>query len=312
MKNPFKKILFGDTEITEYSTITVDKEIPETVYLKTKNAAINISKNHYVLCLNPVVFGVWFENKEHEEIITKTNNLQLSFYNSSVEKKNNISAIVEVAFTDKIEETCGTLLLLKLKSCSIYHTNSLKRFILFQKYYKKPRLSFQYYQSLISAYSYPRKVRVISFKENGYYNIFPMDLVGDIESCNRYVFGLRHTNVTLAKIIETKKIVVSEFPFEQKKTIYQLGKHHGSSPPSLSSLSFKTMLSRQYKFYIPEWVESYKEIKILKTINLGSHMLLWGEVIDEQKLKAPSDNLYHIHFMEYLQQKTNGFTYAIV
>jgi hypothetical protein len=312
MKNLFKRILFGDTEITEYSTITVDKEVQETVYLETKNVAINISKEHYVLCLDPVVFGIWLKDKEQIKTISESKGPKICFYNSSDKRKKNITAVAKVVFTDKIEETGGTLLLLKLKSCRIYHTNILKRFILFHKYYKKPQLSFKYYRSLISAYSYPRKVRIISFKEGDYYNIFPMDLVGDIQTCNRYVFGLRHTNVTLAKIIETKKMVVSEFSFEQKKTIYQLGKHHGSSPPSLSSLSFKTMLSRQYKFYIPEWVESYKEIRIIKTINLGSHMLLWGEVANEQKLKTPSANLYHIHFMQYFHQKNNGFTYPIV
>ena len=91
MKNPFKKILFGDTEITEYSTITIDKEIPETVYLETKNASIDISKNQYVLCLNPVVFGVWFENKDQVEIIAETNALKICFYSSSIKRKKNIT-----------------------------------------------------------------------------------------------------------------------------------------------------------------------------------------------------------------------------
>ena len=53
-----------------------------------------------------------------------------------------------------------------------------------------------------------------------------MDLVGDIPPSSRYVFGLRHTNVTLARIIEAKKLVVSEIPYEYKEIIYQLGKHH--------------------------------------------------------------------------------------
>jgi hypothetical protein len=312
MKSIFKKILFGDVEITEYSTITIDDKIRETVYLGTKNASIDISKNHYVLCLSPVVFGVWFENKDQAEIIAKTDDLKICFYSCSIKRKRNITAIVEVTFTDKIEETARTLLLLKLKSCRIYHANILKRFILFHKYYKKPSLSFQYYKSLISAYSYPRRVRVISFKEDDYYNIFPMDLVGDIQSCNKYVFGLRHTNVTLARVIETKKIVVSEFSFKQKGIIYQLGKHHGSAPPSLASLPFKTILSKQFNFYLPEWVESYKEINITKTMNLGSHMLLWGDVINEEKVATPSRHLYHIHFLQYFHQKTNGFTYTLV
>ena len=201
---------------------------------------------------------------------------------------------------------------MKLKKSKICHTNFLKTLILFHKYYKKPGLSFHQFKSLVSAYSYPRKVRVVSFKKDDYYNIFPMDLIGEIASCNKYIFGLRHTNITLDKIIETKKIVASEVSFNQKNIIYQLGEHHGAGAPPILSLPFRTMLSRQFKFYVPEWVESYKEIKIIRTINLGSHMLLWGEVMNEEKISAPTGNLYHIHFLQYFHQKRNGFNYPLV
>ena len=117
------------------------------------------------------------------------------------------------------------MLLLKLKSSKIYHANWITTHLLYSRYYKKPSLSFDKLKSFVAAYSYPRKVRIISFKEDDYFNIFPMDLVGDISQNNYYVFGLRHTNITLSKIIETKEIVVSEVPFEYKDTIYSLGKH---------------------------------------------------------------------------------------
>jgi hypothetical protein len=314
MKRSIKNILFGDIGISEYSTITIADKIREAVYLKTKNLAINISENHWVLCLNPIVFGIWIEKKEQGEEINNNASLKIYFCSSADEKriKQNAVAIVTLDLLDKIEETNGTLFLMKLKSSKIYHTSFFKTFILFYKYYKKPSLSFRQFKALVSAYSYPRKVRVISFKKDDYYNIFPMDLVGEIAACNKYIFGLRHTNITLEKIIETKKILASEVSFKQKDIIYQLGKHHGAWPPSILSLPFKTMLSRQFKFYVPEWAESYKEIKIIKTINLGSHMLLWGEVVNEEKLKEHSSNLYHVHFLQYFHQHAHGFNYPLV
>ena len=137
-------------------------------------------------------------------------------YDFKIAKRNAV-AIITLDYFDKIEEADGTLYLLKLGESKIYHVNFIKTFLLFYKYYKKPKFSFEKYKSLIAAYSYPRRVRIISFKQDDYFNIFPMDLLGEIPQSGKYVFGLRHTNVALAKIIETKKIVVSEVPYIYKE-----------------------------------------------------------------------------------------------
>jgi hypothetical protein len=117
--------------------------------------------------------------------------------------------------------------------------------------------------------------------------------------------------VALAKIIETKKIVVSEASHIYKNTIYELGRHHSGAPPSIDALPFKTRRTESFGFFIPEWADNYKEIKILKTKNLGSHMLLWGEIINEKTLKQPSDNLYHIHFLLYYHHKLKRQEYRL-
>ncbi len=316
MKNLLRKILFGNIEIKEYSTITIEGEIKEKVFLKVENFLFDISKIHWLLSLDPIVFGVWFKNNESKIALDEKTwcKMYLGVSTKSDFKiaKKNAVAIIMLHYFDKIEETDGTLYLLKLEESKIYHVNLLKIFLLFNKYYKKPKLSFKKYKSLIAAYSYPRRVRIISFKQDEYLNIFPMDLLGEFNEADYYVFGLRHTNTTLLKIIETKKIVVSEISYKYKDLIYQLGKHHGSSPPTLDSLPFKTIQSEKFGFYIPEWIYNYKEIEILKTINLGSHMLLWGKVVNEKKIKQPASNLYHIHFLQYLKLKSIGVNYPLV
>ena len=65
MKSLFRKILFGDTEIKEYSTVTIAGEIKENVFLETGKFTIDISKIHWVLCLEPIVFGVWLKKDGH-------------------------------------------------------------------------------------------------------------------------------------------------------------------------------------------------------------------------------------------------------
>ena len=316
MKSLFRKILFGDTEIREYSTVTISGGVKETVFLESGKLTLNVSKIHWLLCLEPIVVGVWLKKDQHTIVLNRKTKCSIYFSVSPADDfkiaKSNAAAIITLDFFDKIEEVDGALYLLKLRESKIYHVSFLKTFLLFFKYYKKPKFSFAKYKSLIAVYSYPRRVRIISFKQEDYFNIFPMDLLGEIPQSGKYVFGLRHTNVALAKIIETKKIVASEVPYIFKEIIYELGKHHGGNPPSEDSLPFKTKQTENFGFPIPEWADSYKEIEILKTKNLGSHMLLWGEIVNEKTLKPSPGNLYHTHFLLYYHQKLKGSDYPLV
>jgi hypothetical protein len=315
MKDILRRILFPDTTIKEYLSVTINGSIQEKVYLKTKKFFIDISETHYLLCLEPMVFGIWQKKEEDVVKFPEKSGFRMHFTdsacdNNNLEKKS--IAILTLDFFNKIQDECGTLFLLKLKRSRIYHIGLFKIFFLFFAYYRKPGLSFNKFKSYVAAFSYPRKVRLISFKQNEYYNIFPMDLLGEIKDCGRYALGLRHSNAALSKIIETKKIVVSKVSFNYKNTIYELGKYHKANPPSFESPPFKITYTGNFEFYIPEWVESYKEIKILKTINLGSQMLLWGEVVNEKELRSFDGHLYHIPFFLYLHQKKKGQNYQLV
>lgn len=139
-----------------------------------------------------------------------------------------------------------------------------------------------------------------------------MDLVGEVGWGNRFVFGLRHTNVALSRMIAAKRMVVAEVSCEQKDFIYGLGKYHSSAPPPLVQLPYRVFESEGLAFYLPEWIESYKEIRILKVMDLGSHMLLWGEWTKDNKVRKPSGHLYHIHFLHWLHQERQGIGYPSV
>ena len=185
--------------------------------------------------------------------------------------------------------------------------------MIYQRFYRKPNLSFEKLKAVVTAYSYPRRVRVISFQDGADYNyIFPMDLLGDIRQSGRYLLGMRHSNQVLKRIVDVKKIVVSEFSAEYKPVIYKLGRNHSASPPSLGELPFGVVQTRQFGFFVPEWVESYKEVKILRTVDIGSHMLLFGEWVSDEVLKPATPRLHHIHFFHFLQLRKRGEAYPLV
>jgi hypothetical protein len=334
-------MLFGTATIREYSTVTADGGIRESVFLQRGRHAIespdqyatdplfvtvlDVSHCHFLLCLDPIVFGIWLE-KEKAIRLDPSGIYQLNFRDTETgadgDSAKDALAVIQLALMDKIVEDgtrdkdsgneSGTLFLFRLQSVAISHIGKIKARYIFSKYYKKPGLTFDKVKAFAAAYSYPRRVRIISFREEGYYNIFPMDLLGDIPRAGRCVFGLRHTNRTLSRIVETKKIVMSEVPALYKEAIYQLGSHHGSAPPPPDQLPFAVIPSGRFGFWVPEWAESYQEISILQTIDLGSHMLLWGEPVEKTVLREACDHLYHIHFLLYLHQLKTATAYPLV
>ena len=307
MKKLLHNILLGNAAVREYCTVTLEGEIKEKVYLITDGKSFDISETHWLLCLDPLVFGIWFKRKGDDSFERKSI-CEMHFMDSAVGET---VAKLKMSFLTTIEEQDGTLLLLKLNDVSIRHIGFIKSRLLYYRYYKKPEQNFFKLKSYSAAYSYPRRVRLVSFKEGDWYNIFPMDLVGDIPDSRRYVFGLRHSNVTLDRIRESKKICVAEIPFEYKEIIYQLGKHH-RAPLSLSNLPFPIINTETFGFPLPEWSNSYKEIGINRSMNLGSHMLLWGEEVNEKYLHNPQGHLFHIHFLLYLHQQQRGMDYRLV
>jgi hypothetical protein len=313
MKALFRKLVFGEKVIREYSTVRIGDKIQERVYLQGASGGpvLDISGYHWVFCLEPLVFGVWMA--KGETAVDGLGRCKIVFRDGPLQPGQDLEekalAVGQLDPVNKIEESNGCLFLLRLQSCVVHHIPSFKTRLLYAKYYKKPGLSFEKLIAFATAYSYPRRVRVVSFRDTDYYNIFPMDLVGDISHAGRYAFGLRHTNLALSRIIGAKKIAVSEVPFEKKETIYQLGSHHSTNPPSIDKLPFGVVASPEFGFWIPDWADSCKEIRILRTIDLGSHMLLWGEPVGEAVLNPVSEHLHHIHFLLYLHQKKHGGAY---
>ena len=314
MKSTVRKWLMGETTFREYAKISMEGKPEQKVWLKMADRTLEISTNHWLLCIEPMIFGIWLEppmtNTDtcYHKLILYFGGIQDSTRN----KIRNAECEVAVTLFGEITEAPGRLLLLKLEETRIHHLQLLKRYLIFRRYYKKDGLTYRRFRSYVSAYSYPRRIRIASFRDDGYYNIFPMDLLGDVHQAGRYVLGLRHTNIALHKIIQTGKLVVSEVSAKYQQAIYELGKHHSSAPPAVDRLNFQVCTTRHFGFYIPAWVESYKEIRVLETMNLGSHMLLWGEQVGEHELTAHSDHLFLVHFLHYLQKKNTGYNYVLV
>jgi len=330
----YGKLLSGESVIRDFLTIGIDDQIREKVYLQAGELVLDVSGNQWLLGLDPRVIGIWIGRKESGEDLAGRTEYTLYFRDSassgdalasgkSASSGNagivkaaiarSALGILKMDYIDRIEEDKGILFLFRIEASDIHHIDSLRARLLYQKFYKKPGVSFERLKAVAAAYTYPRRVRIISFRfddENNY--IFPMDLLADIRSAGKYLLGMRHSNQVLKKIMEVKKIVVAEAPAGYKSLIYQLGRNHSASPPPLDELPFGVVTTKQFGFCLPDWVESYKEIRIAATRDLGSHMLLCGDWTEDVILKPATPRLHHIHFLYFLHQKGSRLAYPIV
>jgi hypothetical protein len=308
----FGKLLSGESVIRDFLTIGIDDDVREKVYLQANDQLLEVTRNQWLLGLDPRIIGIWTETP-----IPAAETYTLFFRDtpagSPQRAGDHALGILQLEYVDRLVENNGNLFLFRVQSSVIHHIDGIRARLLYRKFYKKPGVDFERLKAVAAAYTYPRRVRIISFQLDGNYNyIFPMDLLADIKSSGRYLLGMRHSNQVLKKIMEVRKIVVAEAPAKYKPVIYQLGRNHSAAPPPLSELPFATLPTRNFGFHVPEWVESYKEITIDKTIDLGSHMLLCGQWKEEVQLKPATPRLHHIHFLHFLYLKSKGLNYPVI
>jgi len=308
----FGKLLSGESVIRDFLTVGVDDNVREKVYLRADDNLLDVTRNQWLLGLDPRIIGIWTERP-----IPASSSYTLYFRDTPATSLEGVEdralGILKMEYVDRLVENNGNLFLFKVQSSVVHHIDNIRARLLYRKFYKKPGVDFERLKAVAAAYTYPRRVRIISFQLEGNYNyIFPMDLLADIKSSGRYLLGMRHSNQVLKKIMDVRRIVVAEAPAKYKPVIYSLGRNHSAAPPPLNELPFATISTRDFGFHVPEWIESYKEITIDKTIDLGSHMLLCGQWKEDVQLKPATPRLHHIHFLHFLYLKRTGIHYPII
>jgi len=292
-----RKLFFNDTAIkTFFITRLHDDQVLERVFLKKGRLKIDVTRHHSMICLDPFCVAAWI-SAEH---VTSPDLEKASLIFFKGQTRN---ASINLSLIERIPTEHGILLLYKIENVKNHQLTILHRLVLFA-YFLRSKANTYYSRKVISAlYSYPRKIIIVSYEDEAYYNIFPMDIQGFIEEDDIYTLGLRTTNATLNKILEAKKVVVCDTDAVDINTIYNLGRHSSIAPISKDDLPFGTSESELFGFPVPDFTGSYKEIEIVQHKKMGYHMLMIGKVVNSKKIKSKTSSLYHVGFLQF--QKSN-------
>src|SRR5258706_4062971 len=290
LKTIAKQVLFNNQNAKTFPAVKLSfDQINEKVLLKQARNAIDISERHCIVCHRPFCMAVWLTAREFLQDGTDGLTVQ-------VLTGDQVSAELTIQVRATIEEEDDWIVVFTIEKGKCFQASRFRQFLIRRNLNKKntPREDKIY----AAMYSYPRKVIAVSFRDKAYYNIFPMDFQCFIKERNLYILGLRTTNITLAKIIETSRLVISDTQDANIHDVYLLGSHHSSAPLPIEKLPFGTSDSELLRFPVPDFASSYKELKITTTMELGGHMLLIAKVVNSKKLKSPISSIYHIHFLE--------------
>lgn len=295
MKSLIKKLISRRLDPKPFFGVRIPNgQIEEEVILENAGHKLNVSNRHNIVCERPFCIAVWIGADDLS-----------SFFEADKVKLKIIKGTKSVASLDikpvkKLEQNNGAVFVFQVISARCYQLNLLYQYLLIRLFFTNRRHTYTEALIYCAVYSYPRKVIVTSFRDHEYYNIFPMDFQGEYPEINTYLLGLKTSNITVNKIIETKRVVVSTTDDIDSKTIYDLGAHHSNIPPTIENLSFKVRESELLKFPVPGFSSAYKEIEIIGNYKLGSHMMLVGRILNAKKITENHNSLYHVHFFEQL------------
>jgi flavin reductase (DIM6/NTAB) family NADH-FMN oxidoreductase RutF len=267
-------------------------EIKECAFLINGKNKLEISDRHNVVCQSPFSIAVWLPADQIKDFLDGNTSL-------SIEKESKILANVTLIQTNTFEQEKGAFLVFRISGIRSYKPGFLKRYLMLKYFFSNERLPFFEAKAYSAIYSYPRKVIITSFRDNEYYNMFPMDFQATYPEANFQLLGLKTSNITVNRIINSRKVVVSSTDEIDSKTVYELGAHHSKEPPPIDKLPIKTGRSEIFDFPVPAFSSSYMELEIVNHQILGSHCLLMGKIVNLKKAYENSSALYHIHMFEY-------------
>jgi flavin reductase (DIM6/NTAB) family NADH-FMN oxidoreductase RutF len=293
MSLPIKRLFFKENIIRTFqiSRLTSD-QIEEKVFLKKGDHYIEISQSHGMICLDPFCMAVWLPNEQIDLFDLRSVKIQFK-------KGGQLNASIQVSLIEKIGTEHGVLILYKIEEVKNYQLSALHRLVLFGYLLRSKKNTYHHRKVISALYSYPRSIIIVSFQDDEYYNIFPMDIHAYIKNEDMYILGLRTTNVTLDKILKAGKVVVCDTDSVDINTVYNLGKHPSAAPTPIHELPFGTTGSELFGFPIPDFVGSYKEIEIIQHKKMGYHMLLVGKVVNKKMIRKNPSSLHHISFLQF-------------
>ncbi len=160
-------------------------------------------------------------------------------------------------------------------------------------------------QQLMISYLCPRPVVLVSVAAGDHRNIFPMDLIGPLQSSGCFSLALRSTNVSVPFMREVRRVVLSSMPAAMKAEVYKLGGHHKQLLGDWTTLPFPVRPSREFGIPYAAAALHVRELEILETREIGSHTFFLGRIVSDEHM-ADGAQLHHTAGFHQAYRRRHG------
>jgi flavin reductase (DIM6/NTAB) family NADH-FMN oxidoreductase RutF len=146
-------------------------------------------------------------------------------------------------------------------------------------------------EQLMIFYICPRPVVLVSVETPSHSNIFPMDLIGNIEP-GLFTLALRSTSISIPVLRELRRAALSSVPASDRALAYGLGAHHKNPLVSWHELPFVLERSSRFSLPVPATALRVREVEIDDFREIGSHTFFVTRVVSDHPVRQ-EEQLHH-------------------
>jgi flavin reductase (DIM6/NTAB) family NADH-FMN oxidoreductase RutF len=307
-----KKIVFGGESIPQ--RVFLGQPSPQaevSVWLHGMGSPLDVTGRHTMACADPLTLCLAFsENQGPSE--KELERLTLKFCEQ--DGKQRVLGEIGLKFVESISLNGREFFLFKARSAANYCIPKLRlwaHYLLYERAHKltnnteiKP--SFLEKRAMEVMFICPRPVSLVSVITDVQGNMFPMNVMGDIDS-DYFAFALRDAKMPAHLIEGARRLALSSVPFEQGSFAYKLAVNHNKQSINWYELPFETKKSKNFQIPFPVFAYRVREMEVERIYRLGSHTFFIARVVSDESLSKGIE-LFAVHgfYEAWRLRKSNG------
>jgi len=302
-RQALKRAVFGSSDLHQQCAIGLrDPQSEVSVWLNGPGICRDVTYRHVMAAAQPLTLGVGLEDTYDPAIIGK-GGPSLEFREKG--GKNRLLGTISLRLIDVIPLGGGRLHLFRVRDCRNYCLPRARLWAHYSYYAYRQRRARRRHaasafrmvaselRSVFVFYICPRPVVLVSVSDGDLANIFPMDLIGPIDT--RYFALALHSNSTAVPLMErAMRIALSSVPVEQTSIAYELGENHKRRSVDWAHVPFATTPSAAFGIPVPRFSLRVREMQIEAVRALGSHNLYLAKAVEDEHW-ADGLQLFHVH-----------------
>jgi flavin reductase (DIM6/NTAB) family NADH-FMN oxidoreductase RutF len=294
-----KRLVFGGDPIPQ--RVFLGHPSPQTeisVWLHGMGSPLDVTGRHTMACADPFVLCVAFRENQGPSA-KDAKRLTLKFCERDGQKR--VLGEIGLKCVERIAMNGRDFVLLQTCSATNYCLPAIRlwaHYLFYEHAHRKTnnteiKPSFLEKRAMEVMFICPRPVSLVSVITDIQGNMFPMNVMGDIDN-DYFAFALRDAKMPAHLVEGSGRLALSSVPFEQGSFAYKLAVNHNKQSINWYELPFETRKSSNFHIPFPAFAYRVREMEVEKIHRLGSHTFFIARVVSDEKLNGGAE-LFVVH-----------------